>query len=141
MDKTLKEIHVENIRKVADFIGIELGKDFEERIHHFEKDLLKYENPKFFVDKRRKELVKKFIEKYEKYFTTADKNLLREFYEKTGLILMNIFEIGGGLSPEESYCVTMYGFLKKDSNAYGGCYNCVYNNHLTSRIEADSSFS
>ena len=144
MKKVLRSVHVENIKKVADQIGIKLEEDFDEDINHFERDLLKYENPKFLADKRRKEPVKKFIEKYEKYFTTTDKNLLREFYEKTGLILMNVFEIRNPNndfpSPEKSYYATMYGFLKKDSEAYGGYYNCVYNNHLTSHIEIDSSF-
>lgn len=121
MEKTIKNIRVKNIRKFTDCTGIKLKKDIDDVIFGFEEDLLK------------NKVATKFVKKYEKYFTTTDKNLLREFYEKTGLVLMNIFK-----SPEESYYATMYGFLKNDSEAYGGYYNCVFNNHLTTHIEIDA---
>jgi len=121
--KELKSVRVENIRKVADGIGIKLGMDMDEVAFRFERDLLK-----------NKDAVK-FVKDHKKYFTVTDKNLLREFYEKTGLILMNVFESSGKI-----YRATMYGFLKNDPDAYGGHYNCVFNNHLTSYLEV-SDFS
>ena len=119
--KKLTSVRVNNIRKVADSAGIKLEGDLDDVTFHFERDLLKNKD------------AAKFVKEYEKYFTTMDKNLLREFYEKTGLILMNEFE-----SPEGAQLLTMYGFLRGDANAYGGYYNQTLNYHLSSNIKIDS---
>lgn len=118
----LEKIRVENVRKVADYLGLDSEKISDE---YNGRDLMK--TPE----------ANDFIEKYKKYFTTMDKNLLREFYEKTGLILMNRIA-----TPDNKYrhhCLTMYGYMcDNDCKKYDDCHNFVRNNHLTSEIRLDS---
>ena len=117
MEKTLKSISVKNLKKVAEYIGIEPKIDPTTMTAQLEADLLK--NPD----------AKDFIKKYEKYFTTSDKKLLREFYNQTGLILMNVFDCAN--SPAPTQYLTMYGFLEKP-------YDTPSNAHLIARITTDS---
>lgn len=117
----LEKIRIENTRKVADYLGFDL-----EKIPYEDdgRDLMK--SPE----------ANDFVEEYKKYFTTMDKNLLREFYEKTGLILMNRIT-----TPEDEYrhyCLTMYGYMRDDDSKDYDCRNHVRNNHLTSEIRLDS---
>ena len=123
----LEKIRVENVRKVADYLGLDSEKISDE---YNGRDLMK--NPE----------ANDFIEKYKKYFTTMDKNLLREFYEKTGLILMNRIVVPtkktlGCSDFQELYCLTMYGFVHDHYGKDDDYHNFVRNNHLTSEIQLD----
>lgn len=117
MEKTLKSINVKNLKKVARYIGIEPRIDPTTMTAQLEADLLKDPH------------AKDFVKKYEKYFTTTDKKLLREFYDQTGLILMNVFSRQG--FDVSSQYLTMYGFLKEP-------HETPHNAHLVAYITTDS---
>lgn len=111
MPKELKSLHADNFRKVAEYLGIDPdGNSSSELTHNTAA-----------ID---------FLEQYKKHLTSTNKKLLREFYEQTGLILMNDIicptEEDG---PFEHHDLTMYGFMHSEDG--------IRNHHLTAEIYQD----
>ena len=86
----------------------------------YEEDLLESKNTK----------VKKFLNDYKEYFETTDKDKLKEFYDKTGIILTHIYTCG----LNEVY-QNMYGCWLKESNKK------IFNHDLLIIEEVDKMFS